>query len=183
MEGKIEHNEAELIQQLKGGSEAALRALFLKHRRILVRETYYILKDPDDAEDIVQETFIALWNNRTELNIQFGLLPYLKRAVWNRSMHKLEADKTRTKRMQNYYYHSDKTVHTEPFEREELAELLESALRHVPAAARKSFMLQYMEGLNQKNIAAEQNIRVQVVSNNVSLALRILRKFLKTAKQ
>jgi RNA polymerase sigma-70 factor (ECF subfamily) len=81
-----------------------------------------------------------------------------------------------------YEYISEKVTATEPFEQEELARLLDKALQLVPPAARTSFVLQYMEGFDQKYVASQQNISLQVVKNNVSKALKILRDVLGTKK-
>lgn len=182
MKGDIIYNDHELIQQIKNGEEAALRVLFTRYRRRMIRESYYILHDLAEAEDIVQEIFISLWSKREEINIHTAFQPYLLRAAWNESIKRLKTIKTRETRQHKYNYFSETIVNIQPFEREELAQLLEQALKDVPPAARRSFLLQYMGDLSQKTIASEQNISLQVVKNNVSLALKILRKLLHAAK-
>ena len=60
--------DIELMQQLRKGSEAALRELIERHRERLFRLAYHLLNDRDDASDAVQETFIRLWKHARRYN-------------------------------------------------------------------------------------------------------------------
>lgn len=176
------HSDQELIQGIKNGDETALTLLHEKYRSRLIREAVFLVKDLDDAEDIVQEIFIAVWNRRKEIAVGPTLLPYLLKATWNVSIKRLHKQVKQEERDRMYYYLSEKITNDEPFDQEELARLLDKALQLVPPAARRSFMLQYMEGHNQQSVALQQNISLQVVKNNVSQALKILRRALGSKK-
>lgn len=176
------HSDRELIEGIKNGDEAALATLHEKYRSRLLREAYFLVKDLDDAEDVVQEIFIAVWKRRKEIAVGPTLLPYLLKATWNESIKRLQKQVKQEERDRMYYYLSEKITNNEPFDQEELAKLLDKALQLVPPAARQSFMLQYMEGHNQQSVAHQQNISLQVVKNNVSQALKILRRALGAKK-
>jgi RNA polymerase sigma-70 factor (ECF subfamily) len=181
-EKTAKYTDRELFQQVSKGDETSLTILYTKYRNRLLRESYFILGDTADAEDTVQEVFVAVWNKRKSIKVEDSFLPYLLQSTWNKSLTKIR-DRTKKGELEEIYqYVAQKSVEDHPFEREELAQLLDKALQLVPPAARRSFMLQYMEGFNQQSVALQQNISLQVVKNNVSLALRILRQALGTKR-
>ncbi|MCK7531473.1 MAG: hypothetical protein MZV63_10780 [Marinilabiliales bacterium] len=59
----------------------------------LVRYAKTILKDHDTAEEIVQDLFFRLWQDRVNLTIESSLNGYLFRSVHNRSLHFIEHQK------------------------------------------------------------------------------------------
>ncbi|MBW8685576.1 RNA polymerase sigma factor [Chitinophaga rhizophila] len=176
------NNEADILQRLQKGEESALRELVDMYRPQMLMEAYYLLRDMAEAEDIVQEVFIRFWNLKDRVELKPSLLAYLLRATRNESIIKIKKDKTRDKKQHGYNYFLESSTQMKPFESAELAEQLQSAIEHIPPAARKSFIKLYLEDKSQKTIAAEQNISLQVVKNNISKALKILREKLHTAK-
>ncbi|QHS61140.1 RNA polymerase sigma factor [Chitinophaga agri] len=176
------HNEAEILQRLRKGEESALRELVDMYRPQMLMEAYYLLRDMAEAEDIVQEIFIRFWNLKEKVELKPSLQAYLIRATRNESIIKIKKDKTRDKKQHGYSYFVESSTHMKPFESAELAKELQNAIDHIPPAARKSFIKLYLEDKSQKTIAAEQNISLQVVKNNISKALKILREKLHAAK-
>jgi RNA polymerase sigma-70 factor, ECF subfamily len=175
--------DIELLQAIKQGDELALQTLLYKYRPKMLMEAYYVLRDMDEAEDVLQEIFISFWKLRDAIKIQSdSLAPYLLRASRYESVIRLKKHKTRNKRQDQFNYFIETTTLPKPFENAELAAAIEKALENIPPAARKSFTMLYIDGLSQKDIAAEQNISLQVVKNNVSKALKILRGILHNVK-
>lgn len=171
-----------ILQRLRQGDESALRELVHKYRPGMLLEAIYILKDRQEAEDVVQEVWIRFWSLRDRVELKPSLMAYLHRAVRNESVIKIKKDKTRGKRQDQYNYFVEPTIQLKPFEDEELRRKLSVAIEEIPPAMRRSFMLSYLEDLSQKEIAAKQNISLQVVKNNISKALKILRQKLHAAK-
>lgn len=84
------NNEADILYRLKKGDESALRELVDLYRPQMVMEAYYILRDMDEAEDIVQEVFIRFWNVKENIELKPSLLAYLIRATRNESIIKIK---------------------------------------------------------------------------------------------
>lgn len=179
---KTSNQEAFLLGRLKQHDESALRELICLYQPGMILEAYYILKNFQEAEDIVQEVWIRFWHLREVIELKPSLAAYLHRATRNESIIYLKKKKSRAKRQEQYDYLLDPTIHLLPFENEELGKRLQHAMEAIPPAARRSFVLSYMDDKNQKAIAAEQNISLQVVKNNISKALKILRQALDTTK-
>lgn len=179
---KISNQEESILKRLKQHDESALRELICLYQQEMILEAYYLLKDFQEAEDIVQEVWIRFWHLRETIELRPSLAAYLHRATRNECIIYIKKEKTRAKRQSQYNYFLEPTVNLQPFENEELGERLQHAIKTIPPAARKSFVLSYLDDKNQKAIAAEQNISLQVVKNNISKALKILRQALQTAK-
>ncbi|WP_210187029.1 RNA polymerase sigma factor [Kaistia soli] len=79
--------DAELTLRLKAGDERALQALMLRHGGRLRLIARRILARADEAEDIVQDVFLAVWRRADRLDTERGPIgAYLTRAVVNRSI-------------------------------------------------------------------------------------------------
>lgn len=179
---KISNQEESILLRLKRHDEAALRQLICLYQAELILEAYFILKNFQEAEDIVQEVWIRFWHLREMIELKPSLAAYLHRSTRNECFIYLKKEKTRAKRQIQYNYFLEPAVHLRPFENEELSKRLQQAINTIPPAARKSFVLSYLDDKSQKTIAEEQNISLQVVKNNISKALKILRDVLQTAK-
>jgi RNA polymerase sigma-70 factor (ECF subfamily) len=176
------HNEELMLLRLREGDEVALRELVDLYRPQMLMEAYYILRNMHEAEDLVQEVFIRFWSLRDKIELKPSFSAYLSRAVRYECIIKIKREKVRERRQHHYSYFMESSVNIKPFENTELASKLNAAIQEIPPAARKSFMMSYMEDKSQKAIAAEQNISLQVVKNNISKALKILRQKLHTVK-
>lgn len=170
-----EHTEEELIHFLKQGHEWALWKLFEKHRPRMLFEAYYIIRSNQEAEDVVQEIFIRLWNGRDKLALHSSLATYLVRATRYEIIHKLKKNVAQQKKLAQYNYFQDETIEMHPFENKELADRLHAAIQSIPAAAREAFLSFYIDKKRQKTIAEEQNVSLQAVKNNIGRAIRMLR--------
>ncbi len=67
----------ELVRQLKDGNQAAFDALYEKYKDTLLRMAYLVSGQMDDAEDIVQETFVKCYLHIGELKKDDGFRPWL----------------------------------------------------------------------------------------------------------
>src|SRR5690625_5089969 len=99
--------EIETIQKINQGDESAFEQLFhLYYDRLCMFSAGYV-GSSDQARDIVQEVFIALWENRQTLTIETSLKSYLFQAVRNRSTNALiKEDRIRTLK-EKLQFHAD----------------------------------------------------------------------------
>jgi RNA polymerase sigma-70 factor, ECF subfamily len=70
-------DEATLIHHAANGDAAAWEPLVLAHQEAVFRLSYLLLGDPDDAEDIAQETFLRAWNHLKRFDTTRPLRPWL----------------------------------------------------------------------------------------------------------
>src|SRR5512133_3008704 len=82
--------DSEIIRRIREGDNGQFESLFRSSYVSLVRYARVIVKDHDTAEEIVQELFFRLWQDRQKLNIESSLNGYLFRSVHNRCLHYFE---------------------------------------------------------------------------------------------
>jgi len=70
-------DESTLIRHAVNGDAAAWEPLVLAHQEAVFRLSYLLLGDPDDAEDIAQETFLRAWNHLKRFDSTRPLRPWL----------------------------------------------------------------------------------------------------------
>jgi RNA polymerase sigma-70 factor (ECF subfamily) len=70
-------DESTLIRHAANGDAAAWEPLVLAHQEAVFRLSYLLLGDPDDAEDIAQETFLRAWNHLKRFDTARPLRPWL----------------------------------------------------------------------------------------------------------
>ena len=140
----------------------------------------YVLFD-EDAENIVQDVFLLLWEMREVLDIQISLVSYLFALVKNKSLdylrHKVIADEYKQElsakltalELLNYSFTSD----------EEIEQILMTAINKLPERCRQVFLKSRIEGKKNREIANELNLTVSTVENQMTIALRKLRVELK----
>ena len=165
-----------LEKRLQQGDEKAFEMIFKANYASLVGYALKILNDREEAEEMVQEVFVTVWEKRRELNIEVSLKSYLYRSVHNRSLN--QKAKANVRRMYADQQ-SDNHNHTEAntlLHHNELQMQLSQALDKLPEQCRKVFELSRFEGLKYAEIATHMNIALKTVENQMGKALRILRE-------
>ncbi len=170
-----------LLGKLKNDDQIAFTIIFEKYYQDLVRFAYGFTRNSDPAEEIVQEVFLKLWENRTSLSIHSSLKSYLLKTVQNRSIdnlrhanitHKyasvvLEHPILSENDTENYVLHS------------ELETNFNLAMQKIPAQYAEAFRLSRVESMNYQYIAKKLGISVRTVEVRVAKALSLLREELK----
>lgn len=139
----------------------------------------------EDAENIVQDVFLTLWERKEEIEISFTLTTYLFTLVKNRCLnflrHKLIEEEYNNQMKEELGF---KLYALEAFDysyqsEEELQEIIRRALDTLPERCREVFIKSRIEGLKYKEISEELGISVNTVENQMVTALKKLRVALK----
>lgn len=154
--------------------------LFKEHFSTLCNLAASVVKDSDEAKDVVQQVFIKLWQKRDELNIRGPVYPYLYRAVIN------TAYNTNSKNNKVVYLDSHPELANIPAADPESVKHQDSvnaevrkAIDKLPPACRNVFAMSRYTSLTNKEIATELNISVKAVEKHISKAYKTLREKLK----
>lgn len=170
------YTDSELIHLLKADDTKAFSEIYLRFGELLYKQAYHVLRDREDAKDIVQDIFTALWNKRSGLQIN-NLAGYLYIANRNQVI-KLMAHK----KISTVYFDwlqavtqdvSDVADHA--FLEKQLQELVEDEVGKLPSKMRLVFNLSRKAHLSHKEIAARLHLSEATVKTQVKNALRILR--------
>ena len=171
-----------LSDAIRAGSEAAFEAFFRAEFRNVAFFVNRYVRDEVQAEDIAQESFLALWKSRERIDAQQNLRNYVLTIARNRALNYLRDVASRkggTLEGREADIHAGILQHPEVEQRIEALEteqMLSRVFRSLPEKAREMFLLNREEGLTYAEIARKLGVSVKVVEYNIVLALKAFRR-------
>lgn len=157
--------------------------LFEKHYNQLCNYAFVILKNHDEAEDVVQGVFVDFWNRPEKDSIQASYENYLVRAVKFKCIDIQRRDLVKRK-YEAEAVHLQKNQNEEYIEEDnQLGEKLKEVVDQLPEKTKEVFILCKQDGMSYKDIAAKLGISVKTVENQMGRAFRHLREGLKAYKE
>lgn len=135
-----------------------------------------LLGDVADAEDMVQDVFITLWNKRNELDRVIRLESYCLQSVRTRCIDMIRKRKIDEKRIEEIAAITDEEVFDEVEETERRSEMLHSLLRQLPEKQRKIIEMKYFENCDTKQMETTLNMTSANVYTTLSRTLQTLRE-------
>jgi RNA polymerase sigma-70 factor (ECF subfamily) len=167
-----------LAQRIVLGDQQAFELLFRKYYVRLCGFANKFLNNPDEAQDIVQEVFSNIWENRELIDSDNSLKAYIFKITQNLSINKLRRKEVESKYTEIYKLvyvdHKEFSSH-ESLLAKELEEDIIQAIDKLPPECSKVFKMSRVDGLKYHEIAKVLNISVKTVETQMSKALRILR--------
>ena len=160
-----------LFENIKQNDKNAFDKLFCEYYEKLTWLAFQYLKQSEDAEDVVSEFFVNLWQRRSSLPEINSPVSYLYKSVKNACLnYKRRPAKSNTG---NYEVQDDK-VKTIPAETKELSHLLNNTINELPEQRRIIFKLIKENGLKSKEVAEILNLSERTVENQLYKALKTL---------
>lgn len=178
---KVQPNEQQNWQLISAGDKKAYEELFRAWYQPLCNYACSLLKDMDEAEEVVQNVFFNIWNKRESLQVTTSIKAYLYRAVHNDCLNKIKHGKVRTMYAQDYKSsQGDSVVDSgKALEGKELNALIHKAIDSLPEQCGTVFKLSRFENLKYSEIAEQLEISVKTVENHMGKALKLMREKLK----
>src|SRR5271170_8003979 len=176
-------NDAELMAHLKGGCNDALAVLFDRYYRLVLSIALKIVRDPGEAEDVMQTVFLEIFRSVAQFDPAKGttkvwILQYAYHRAINRKQH-LNARK--------FYSQTDleevknRVLETAPtlgrFTQPELKHLLQQGLKTLNGPQKQVVELASYDGLSMKEIADKTSDTVSNVRHHYYRGLQKLRSF------
>ncbi len=163
---------------LKQGSTGAFEQLFLKYQKKLYHFSYRILKNKEEAENIVQSVFTDIWENREQINEEKSFSGYVFKIAKNKIYNMIR------KKINEQLYFDYITKHgisteepkTEEFVSHHTDEIYEKLIDRLPERRKEIFLLSRNDGLTYKEIALKLNISENTVDTQIRNALDFLRE-------
>ena len=157
--------------------EAAFEQVFKTHYKNLHAYAFTILKDEDEADEMVQQVFFKLWERSEHLSFSGPIAAYLYRAVHNESLNFIKHQKVKAGHQLHVAYSmKNKSEQAQPrMIRKELENKFREALNELPEQCRTVFQLSRFEDMKYKEIADKLDISVKTVENHMGKALKLLR--------
>jgi RNA polymerase sigma-70 factor (family 1) len=165
------------ILKFRNGDKKAYRTLFIELYPVMCLFSKKIIHSYDDAEDIVQEVFIQLWNQRQRFESVEQIKAFLYISVKNRCLNFLKH-----LRVEKKYFVTTMADNEQFFEEHilgaEVVQNINNAINDLPEQ-RKRIIILSMEGLKNNEIAKNMQVSVNTVKLQKKIAYRQLREKVK----
>jgi len=167
-----------MIASLQKGSMPAFEGLFEQYSQKLYRFSYSYLKSESESEDLVQEVFLKIWENRASLKTGTSFQSYLFTIAFN-SIKKSFSKKARQDKYKTALFEflsvDNPTLENHP-DYESLLSKLDLLIDQMPARRKEIFMKRKKEGKSVRDIADSMNISPKTVENQITEAMNYLKK-------
>jgi RNA polymerase sigma-70 factor (family 1) len=174
-------SQIETMQRVRNGDREAFQSLFREHYTMLCHFARKFVGDPDEAEELVQDLFVQLWEKRSQLDLNTSPRSYLFTAARNRCLNVIKHRKVREQHAESVKSGPQGSA-IDPGKQMETAELqarIQQAIAKLPERCREVFRLSRFEGKKYQEIADQLDISPRTVETQIGKALRILRQELK----
>jgi len=174
---RMEFPDEQIALLLSKKDEAAYERVFKTHYKNLHAYAFTMLKDEDEAEEMVQQVFFKLWERSESLSFSGSIAAYLYRAVHNESLNFLKHQKVKTSHQLHVAYSmKNKSEQASgKLTTKELDKKFREALNELPEQCRTVFQLSRFEEMKYKEIADKLDISIKTVENHMGKALKLLR--------
>lgn len=163
------------IELIQNGNKQAFDQLFLSFYDPLCRYAFSFLNDWDETEEIVQNVFLKLWENRKTLSIHTSIKSYLYTATHHSCINQIHHFKVHQKYLDYILQQPNQSDSSDSLIAEELHILIEKSIAQLPEQRKLIFSMSRYEGLKYKEIAEKLNISIKTVEAQMGKALRTLR--------
>ncbi len=174
-------SETEIIRRIRQSDKGQFESLFRSSYVSLVRYAKTIIKDHDTAEEIVQDLFVRLWQDRQKLKIESSLNGYLFRAVHNRCLHWLDHFRVVEKHAREMSEREAEKTESpvEIMQYNELQLQIAQVIARLPERCGRIFCMNRFEGFKYTEIAEKLSVSVKTVEADMGRALKEFRQALK----
>ncbi len=174
--------EKKLVEQVKAGRPEALGALYWRFSDKLLYFIQKTAKSRELSEDVLQDTFLKIWENRQQIDPELPFKPYLYTIARHHILNLLN----RASRESRVMDEIRRAALTEESNTEQLLDFKESnalfqeALDQLPSRCRAVFEKCQIEGLSHRLAATALGISESTVNNQMGKAWDIIRKYMRS---
>ncbi len=164
-------------RKIRRSDQRAFDQLFRSLYPVLIRFACRYTGDRTAAEDIVQNSFVILWQKRSRIDPKQSLKSYMYKIVRNRALNYIRDN---SQMVSNQVLIDEQHQAVADAASSENAESLENQFSNwideLPDRQKEAFELSRFDGLNHREIAGVMDVSVKTVNNHIVAALRYLRK-------
>jgi len=170
-------DEKLLVSKLRNNEVKSFDILFEKYSAKLYRFSFSLLKNHEDSKEIVQETFFRVWDKRREIDSSKSFKSFLFTISYHLIIDQLRLklkDQEYRKFLKEYFKAEEVKVDSVT-DYETLNRQISAVIEELPAKRKQIFSMSREQGLSHKEIAAQLNITVKTVENQINLALKLIK--------
>jgi len=178
----LPYNQKELLLQIAGGDEQAFRVFFDLYRKRFYAVAFKMTRSDSLAQEIVQEIFMKIWQNRSMLPELINPESYFFTCLYRRIFRHYKKLALERKLLQviaespGFQNITDETVIANESEK-----LIRMALAKLPPQQQLVFKMSKQDGLSRKQIAEKLQISPNTVRNHLAHAIQFIKADIRTA--
>ncbi|MDR1503151.1 MAG: RNA polymerase sigma-70 factor [Prevotella sp.] len=158
--------------------ESTLKELFNVYSDNLCTFLNYYTHDKQLIEDIIQDVFISLWEERDTINI-FYIKTYLYNAARNKVLNSLRDEQNRSLLLERWASRElEKQKARDCINMEEFSSVYQQAINSLPEKCREIFTLSREQNKTYREIAGEKDLSVKTVEAQMSIAIKKVREYI-----
>jgi RNA polymerase sigma-70 factor (ECF subfamily) len=179
----------DLIQQALAGDQGAFAELLNRHKRLAFKLALGIVKDPTEADDLVQESFIKAFKSLSHYNPQYAFTTWLCKIVSNHCLDHLRRRKIQVFSLEEPIQGKDGSIKREipdwtlnpewQFVRKQRMISIDQAIDSLPPRYRRVIILRHKEDRSYDEISRMLGIPLGTVKAQIFRARELLKKKLK----
>ncbi len=171
--------DTSLLTAMQNGDRSAFDMLFQKYYSVLCAYCYRFVR-LEDAEEIVQDVMLWLWENRERPIIEYSLKQYLFKAVYHRCMTRIVQNEVKQRADTAYHERMSAMLQdVDIYQINELSRHIQKAINELPPAYKEAFIMHRFRNLSYKEATELLNVSPKTVDYRIQQALKILRVKLK----
>lgn len=180
---KHESCDSELISKIRDGEEAAFRIVFDLYSARLYNFSYKLLKNKEQCQEVVQETFLNFWLNRAKLDERYPVAPFLYTITRRLTLNSLRKTANSETAVNKLWFAMQKVSNEteEVVMLDDLRRFTEDVLIKLPKQQQLVYRMSRQQDLSYDEIAEELHISRNTVKNHLVAALKTLKSQLQKA--
>ncbi|MCC9020208.1 RNA polymerase sigma-70 factor [Flavobacterium lipolyticum] len=182
----MNHNnsfELNLFESFKEGDETAFTYFYDKYFRRIQSFSIQFIYDKDEAENLAQEAFLNLWQNRKDIESLNGIPSYLYTYAKSKCLNMIRHNKVKDKFKNDLLNQKEReldveilnSVQFDTLELTELERLIQESISDLPPKTRAVFIKKRFENKKNAEIAEEMQVTLKAVEAHMTKALKILK--------
>jgi RNA polymerase sigma-70 factor, ECF subfamily len=166
--------EESIWRSIQQKDEVAFERYYKEHYKSFFLMSCKYLRDPAQAEEIVNDVFMKLWEDGEKIKIESSLKSYIYKAIINRSINVLNKSKRELIHPADINVIPEESYELRQIEENELEVKIYAAIDQLPNQCKRVFEMSRFEELKQQEIADKLGISVKTVKNHITIALKQL---------
>jgi len=173
---ELDTGDTFLVTQLQAGNKEAFKLLFEKYGARLYKFSIRYLREKENAEDLLNEVFLKIWENRGSLKTNSSFQSYLFTIAYNNIRQRYLKKDREEKYIQIFAeeYLTDSSKGDDQLDYLLFSQKLNKIIDLLPPRRKEIFNLSYKEELKNQKIAERLDLSEQFVKNQLSLAKKFI---------
>ncbi len=169
--------DSKLVERLQKGDIEAFNAVFEKYGSRLFGFAFKYLKSKEEAEELVQDVFLKVWENRKNLKKEYSLKSYLFTISYH-DICKFFRRKELNDKLKEEIVQTRETAENpkDRIDYQSTLEQIEKVIEKLPSKQKVAFEKSRKEGKSTREIAKEMKLSPGTVDNYISAALKFIKK-------